>query len=209
MDGVYNLYIPLFGLLIAILCNLVFFLKERAGNKETEIFSRELIYSLLDSILMVTIICLALFKPESIKLLEFLNKCDYILYILFTSNLFLYVYYVTTKENNLKRNKYYNILFWLTTIIDIIFIILILFMKVDVHVNNNKLYSDGIALNFTILACALYFLAIITCLILNLKKAINKKLTPLYILILFFSLVYILNQIDKTIVIISAVLAFF
>lgn len=68
MEGIYNLYIPLCGLLIAIIWNIVFFQKERAKNKETAIFARVLIYSLVDSILMVSIICLALLSRESIKL---------------------------------------------------------------------------------------------------------------------------------------------
>ena len=208
MNGIYNLYIPICGLLISIICNIVFFSKDRAKNKETEIFSRELIYSLIDSILMVIIIYLALFHNNNIKLLEYLNKADYAMYILFTSNLFLYVYYVTSKENKNQKVKYYNLFFWITTFIDIVLMITLLFMKVDVHINDYSLYSDGIALNCTMLSCGLYFLAIVTCLFINLKKAINKKLTPLYVLILFFILVYSLNQIDKSIVIISAVLAF-
>jgi len=208
MNGIYNLYIPICGLLISIICNIVFFSKDRAKNKETEIFSRELIYSLIDSILMVIIIYLALFYNNNIKLLEYLNKADYAMYILFTSNLFLYVYYVTSKENENQKVKYYNLFFWITTFIDITLMITLLFMKVDIHINDYSLYSDGIALNCTMLGCGLYFLAIVTCLFINLKKAINKKLTPLYVLILFFILVYSLNQIDKSIVIISAVLAF-
>ena len=208
MNGIYNLYIPICGLLISIICNIVFFSKDRAKNKETEIFSRELIYSLIDSILMVIIIYLALFHNNNIKLLEYLNKVDYAMYILFASNLFLYVYYVTSKENENQKVKYYNLFFWITTFIDIALMITLLFMKVDVHINDYSLYSDGIALNCTMLGCGLYFFAIVTCLFINLKKAINKKLTPLYVLILFFILVYSLNQIDKSIVIISAVLAF-
>ncbi|MDD5888068.1 MAG: histidine kinase dimerization/phospho-acceptor domain-containing protein, partial [bacterium] len=208
MNGIYNLYIPICGLLIALICNFVFFSKTRAKNKETEIFSRELIYSLVDSIVMVAIILLALIKPENIKILEFLNKIDYAMYILFSSNLFLYVYYVTSQDDENKKTKLYNLFFWITTIFDIILMLLLLFMKVNVHISTNALYSDGMALNTTIIGCAIYFIAIMICLFLNIKKAITKKLTPLYILILFFILVVVLNQIDKTIVIISAVLAF-
>ena len=208
MEGIYNLYIPICGLLISIICNIVFFQKERINNKETAIFSRELIYSLVDSIVMVLIMCLSLFKSNSIKILEYLNKIDYAMYILFTSNLFLYVYYVTSKNDENHKVRLYNSFYWVTTIIDVVLMILLLFMKVDVHITGNSLYSDGMALNTTMIGCGLYFIAIVACLVINIKKAITKKLTPLYMLILFFILVYALNQIDKTIVIISAVLAF-
>ena len=56
MYGIYNLYIPVCGLLISLICNLFFFTRPRAKNKETAIFSRELIYSFIDSVLMVIII---------------------------------------------------------------------------------------------------------------------------------------------------------
>ena len=208
MEGIYNLYIPVCGLFIAIFCNIVFFTKERVKNKETAIFSRVLIYSLVDSVMMVAILCLAIFRNDNIKLMEFLNKVDYAMYILYSSNLFLYVYYVTTKENESQKAKLYNFFFWVTTFVDIILAILLLFMKVDVHIDGNVMYSDGMALTSTIIGCSLYFIAIVVCLIVNLKKAITRKLTPLYVLIVFFILVFVLNQVDKTIVIISAVFAF-
>lgn len=208
MNGVYNLYIPVCGLFVAIFCNILFFSKERVKNKETAIFSRILIYSLIDSILMVTIISLSLLGKYSLPLLEFLNKADYAMFILFASNFFLYVYCVTSKDDNDTISKSYNFFFYLTTIVDIIFILLILVLKVDVHIDGTSLYSDGTALKFVMMGCLLYFAAIIICLVANLKKAISRKLTPLYVLIILFALVFILNQIDKTVVIISAVLAY-
>ncbi len=208
MEGIYNLYIPVCGLITAFICNIVFFSKERAKNKETTIFSRILIYSLIDSVIMVAIMCLALFNSESIKLMEFLNKVDYAMYILFSSNLFLYVYYVTSKEDKIQKAKLYTFFFYFTTVIDIISIILLLFMKVNVHIDGSAMYSDGVALTSTIIVCAFYYLSIVICLIINFKKAITRKLTPLYVLIFFFIIVFVLNQVDKTIVIISAVLAY-
>ena len=208
MSGIYNLYIPICGLFLSILCNMVFFMKERVKNKETAIFSRLIIYSLVDSILMVTIISLAIFNKNSIKLMEILNKVDYAIYILFSSNLFLYVYYVTSKKETTEKVKGYNFFFYLTTIIDILLMILLIFTKVNVHVESNAMYSDGLALSTTLIGCGLYFIAILICLIMNMKKAITKKLTPLYVLIFLFAFVFALNKIDKTVVIFSAVLAY-
>ncbi len=208
VEGIYNLYIPVCGLITAIICNVVFFSKARVKNKETALYARVLIYSLMDSLLMTSIICLALFGSNNIKLMEFLNKVDYAMYILFSSNLFLYVYYVTSKEDANQKAKLYTFFFWLTTVLDVILMILLLFMKVDVHISTTAMYSDGVALTSTILGCGFYFFAIVICLIINFKNAITRKLTPLYVLILFFVLVFILNQVDKTVVIISAVLAY-
>ena len=208
MEGIYNLYIPICGLLLSIICNIVFFSKERVKNKETAIFSRVLIYSLVDSMMMVIIICLAIFGNNNIKLLEFFNKIDYAMYILFSSNFFLYIYYVTTKNTETQKAKLYDFFFYVTTVIDVLLMILLLFLKVDVHIDGTAMYSDGTALTATLIGCGFYFLSIMICLIINAKNAISRKLTPLYVLLLFFALVFILNQIDQTIVVISAVIAF-
>lgn len=92
MSGIYNLYIPICGLFLSILCNMVFFMKERVKNKETAIFSRLIIYSLVDSILMVTIISLAIFNKNSIILMEILNKVDYAIYIYYFLVICSYMY---------------------------------------------------------------------------------------------------------------------
>ena len=208
MKAISNLYIPVFGLFVSILCMIVFFTKERANNKETAIFSRVLIYSFLDSIFMVLIIFLAIFRSSNLELIELLNKFDYATYILYSSNFFLYVYYVTTQVSKDKKVELYNYFFYLTTVIDIVLMILLLFMKVNVHVESNAMYSDGMALTSTLIGCGLYLVAMIVCLIKNAKNAISRKLIPLYVLAGFFVLLFVLNQIDRTIVIISGVLSY-
>ena len=110
--------------------------------------------------------------------------------LLFSSNLFLYVYYVTSKEDANQKAKLYTFFFWLTTVLDVILMILLLFMKVDVHISATAMYSDGVALTSTILGCGFYFFAIVICLIINFKNAITRKLTPLYVLIFPSSLYY-------------------
>lgn len=208
MEGLSNLYIPICGLFIAILSNICFFSKKRIKNKETSIFSRILIYSLVDSLVMVVIFYLGIWFKHLNGLIEFLNKIDYAMYILWASNFFLYVYYITSKDNEQSGSKYYNLFFYVTTVIDIIFILLIVIFNVEIHNYGNVMYSDGPALTYTIICCSIYVVAIILCLILNVKNIFTKKLTPLYVLIVFIGLVVLLNQVDKTIVIISAVLAY-
>ena len=209
MNGYSNLCIAICGFFISIICNICFFKKDRMRNKETSIFARVLIYSLIDSTLMTVIFCVALFYDRNELLLVWLNKFDYVLYILWASNFFLYVYYVTTKDNDKGGSKYFNFFFWLTTVIDIILGLCIAFLKVDIHYDQvSALYSDGSALTVMIAGCGMYIVAIILCLLINIKRVFTRKLTPLYILLLFMGLVIILNMVDKTIVIISAVLSY-
>ena len=129
MNGISNLYIPICGLLVAILCCVCFFSKERVKNKETSIFARILIYSLVDSIMMVVIFLIAINRNDLIPLMRFLNKIDYAMYILWSSNFFLYVYYITSKDKK-DGAKFYNWFFYDTTILDIFLMLLMLFLPV-------------------------------------------------------------------------------
>ena len=206
LRGIYNLYIPVCGLLIALLLFICFFSKKRIKNKETSIFARLLIYSLIDSIIMCTIIGTAINFGE-LNILKLLNKVDYIMYILWTSNFFLYIYYVTTKDNKKADNKYHS-MFWISTIFDMFLGILVLILPVNLHSANNLMYSDGPALSVIYVGCALYVVAIIFCILSNTKNIKSKKLLPLYALIPFMILVFVLNKYDQSIVIISAVLSY-
>ncbi|MBR6073077.1 MAG: response regulator [Bacilli bacterium] len=207
MNGLSNLYIPICGLFIAALNFICFFSKARMKNKETAVFSRIIIYSLVDCIAMVLIFVFAIWKSDAIDIMKFLNKVDYSMYILWSSNFFLYIYYVTSKESDGKA-KLYGVFFNITTALDLIAILLVIIFKVDVHIDGSAMYSDGLSLTTALICCGLYLLAIVVCLLVNIKKILLRKLTPLYMLLLFIILVIVLNQVDKTIVIISAVLAY-
>ena len=94
----------------------------------------------------------------------------------------------------------------MTTIIDVVFGIVLLFLKVNL--NFELMYSYGPALIATSGLCFMYFLWMIICLILNTKKIFSKKLTPFYTFILLFGIVFLLNRIDKSIIVISFILSF-
>jgi len=207
MNGISNLYIPICGLMIAILLDICSLFKKKVKNKETSIFGRLLIYSTLDSILMCLIIIVAIFLGDHWAL-TWLNKVDYVMYVLWTSNFFLYIYYITTKGNKKIGENLYNFMFYATTIFDIILGLFVLFLPVYPHVQANAMYSDGPALTVIYIGCAIYVVAIILCLIFNTKRVFTKKLLPLYALVPFAALVLVLNRVDQSIVIISAVLAY-
>ena len=194
MNGLSNLYIPVCGLLIAILCSICFFSKERVKNKETSIFARILIYSLVDSVMMVVIFLLAIYRSDLKVLLEFLNKVDYAMYLLWSSNFFLYVYYITSKDQTTGVAKFYNWFFYFTTIIDVSIMLILLFLPVNVHINGNVMYSDGAALTCALIGCAIYFVSIIICLILNVKK-----IKPDFLIIIDALATSSIDRLNKTI----------
>ena len=196
-----NLYIPIFGLLIALLTNIVFFSKKRIKSKETELYKIMLITSLIDSIILSLIIYLGYINRYSLTLIKILNKIDFIMYLLWMSSLFLYV--ITIDKTN-KLNKIKKVV----KTINIIFLILIIIAPVLPYNNNGIMYVSGLSSNILYVSIALYLILIIIYITKNKKNILNTKYIPLYILILIIFIVLIIRKYNPTLIITSAVLAF-
>lgn len=71
-----NLYLPGAAVIISIILLVVYFSKERIKIKENEIYQIMLFCILFDSIFVTTIYANA-GEGENLKLIKFLNRCDY------------------------------------------------------------------------------------------------------------------------------------
>ena len=197
-----NLYIPICGLLCSILLVLMFFLKERAKNEDTEIYSKMIITSLMDGILMVTIIFIAYKFKNLVVLLKVLNKLDYMQFILWVWLFFKYILNVSISDK--KTFKSYD----KTSKFVMIFCIFFMFLTpVELVNTNDVMYSYGASSNITYIACSFYLLCGLICLLTN-KKFFSAKYIPFYVFMIFAFVVMILRVINPGLVIISAVIAY-
>ena len=203
----YNLYIPICGFSCALLLVALFFTKKRIKNKENELFSKMLITSFVDSILMLSIILLAYLAKEKVTLMIILNKLDYIQFLIWVWCMFLYVLYVTYKDNS-RKYEHFKLIESITGILNLMAIGAIMVLKVTLYNENNIMYSYGIATNFVYSVCILYLLAVIIVLIANWKKIFNVKYIPFLVFLLLATLVVILFKLKPGLVIVSAVLAY-
>ncbi len=198
-----NLYFPICALFCSFLLLITFFSKKRIQNDETKLFSGLLITSFLDSILMVMIIYIAYVKPES-NSLYYLNKLDFLQYLFWARNFFLYFYSITFMVGKKKK----GIVPKITLVLNIVISILIVVSPLDIHTENNIMYASGNAVNLLYIVAALYFAFIIISALCNIRRIKNKKFLPLLALIILVFIMLVVRRINPGLLIIPAVLTY-
>lgn len=200
-----NQYFSICGLLCIILLMVVFFCKKKINSIETKIYGIMLICSCIDVLLVILEVSFGYMNLASIPydLLKLLNKIDMIYYVLWPTLLFLYMYYITYK-NEQKYMQFRNFCF----ILDAIFIIIEFLLPINIINNNGEMGVDGIATNFVLLIATIYFIAILVVILRNFKSIKLKKCIPYITLIIFMVLAIYLRNLSPTLIVIPAIMVY-
>lgn len=200
-----NQYFSICGLLCIILLMVVFFCKKKINSIETKIYGIMLISSCIDVLLVILEVSFGYMNLASIPydLLKLLNKIDMIYYVLWPTLLFLYMFYITYK-NEQKYTQIRNFCF----ILDAIFIIIEFLLPINIINNNGEMGVDGMATNFVLLIATIYFIAILVVILRNLKSIKIKKCIPYITLIIFMVLAIYLRNLSPTLIVIPAIMVY-
>ena len=200
-----NQYFSICGLLCIILLMVVFFCKKKINSIETKIYGIMLISSCIDVLLVILEVSFGYMNLASIPydLLKLLNKIDMIYYVLWPTLLFLYMFYITYK-NEQKYTQFRNFCF----ILDAIFIIIEFLLPINIINNNGEMGVDGMATNFVLLIATIYFIAILVVILRNLKSIKIKKCIPYITLIIFMVLAIYLRNLSPTLIVIPAIMVY-
>ena len=198
-----NMYFTICSFFISVLLIVIFFTKEKTDKIENKLYSGLLITNFLDSMLMIIILLIGHGKLGNETLAVFLNRIDFIPYILWSWLFFLYTFsIVNNNKNKLKTLKIS------TMIINIVIIILIFLSKLQLYNNSGIMYAHGSCVNIVYTACTIYAILIISTMIINFKKILNKKFLPMYILAIFIVLILILNKYNPGLLIIPVTISY-
>lgn len=183
----YNMYIPLCGLVINIILLIIYRLKVTNLRKENKIY-----FNMISDAFVLTFFCLIavylIYINYDTNLILLANRIECIAIVNYFANLLSYVSYLT-KIDNKKNKKILNI-------INIILTLLVLFMPLELKVTNdlNYMVTVGPAIVVTSIAAALALICIFY-ISLKYKKQIEGKLVPIVCLLIFFLIVLITRAI--------------
>ena len=183
----YNMYIPLCGLIINIVLLVIYRLKVTNLRKENRIY-----FNMISDAFVLTFFCLIavylIYINYDTNLILLANRIECIAIVNYFANLLSYVSYLT-KIDNKKNKKILNI-------INIILTLLVLFMPLELKVTNdlNYMVTVGPAIVVTSIAAALALICIFY-ISLKYKKQIEGKLVPIVSLLVFFLIVLITRAI--------------
>ena len=183
----YNMYIPLCGLIINIVLLVIYRLKVTNLRKENRIY-----FNMISDAFVLTFFCLIavylIYINYDTNLILLANRIECIAIVNYFVNLLSYVSYLT-KIDNKKNKKILNI-------INIILTLLVLFMTLELKVTNdlNYMVTVGPAIVVTSIAAALALICIFY-ISLKYKKQLEGKLVPIVSLLVFFLIVLITRAI--------------
>ena len=183
----YNMYIPLCGLIINIVLLVIYRLKVTNLRKENRIY-----FNMISDAYVLTFFCLIavylIYINYNTNIILLANRIECIAIVNYFANLLSYVSYLTKIDN--KKNKQ------ILNIINIILTLLVLFMPLELKVTNdlNYMVTVGPAIVVTSIAAALALICIFY-ISLKYKKQIEGKLVPIVCLLIFFLIVLITRAI--------------
>ena len=184
------------SLTFSLILLIVYFAKERISNKETKIFSKVLICTVIG--IIIEIICYFLkinnFGASDL-IYVIINKLILIYYIWWGTLLLIYVNIISSKE---KYNRYFMIFCYILSIF-------ILFLKLDFVLIKDLLIPSGPSLFLVYGTSALYIVIAIITMLLNFKKSRLKKYLPLLGFVLFGSTAMIVQMFKPQLLLITFV----
>ena len=200
-----SIYLTIFGLIFLILLVIVYFSKKRVNYIENKVYSFLIISSLIGTIIEVISYILVVNGINGNSLLyAIVMKLLFENFFIWMSLFLLYYILIAlkSKEHNVKKiiNMY---------IISVILITLIVtFLPLNVIDTNGMLLPKGPAVDILYLLYGLCFLIIIFILLKNLKNIRNKRYVPLIIILIVFSFVVVMQNINPEIILLSPSSAF-
>lgn len=103
-----NLYIPGCAFFISLLLLILFYSKKRVNNIETKIYLYLLLTNVLDTVLMLIILCLYYFNYD-LTFLSFLSKFEYLALLVWIWLFFIYVIYYLFFDGKKEEDSFNNI----------------------------------------------------------------------------------------------------
>ena len=200
-----NQYFSIAALLCILLLLIVFFSKKKIESIETKIYGAMIISSFIDVILVIFEVSFGYMNLEQIPywLLRISNKIDMIYYIAWPTFMFLYMFYITYKDEKkyIKAKK-------ICVITDIILIIIEFLLPINIINDNGAMGVDGMATDFVLGIATIYFIAVFIIQMINLKKIKINKCIPYITLIAFMILAIYLRSISPTLIVIPAIMVY-
>ena len=190
-----------------ILLAINYFRKERINTFETHLYSVLLILNIIGLVLEF-LCCITVSKMDIIPLINSIVNRLYLIYFVSYITIFtVYVWNASFSKVNIdkndmkKKNNFINIFF---AFIFCVSLVLVLILPLYYFNSLNSVYSYGPATEFLTILCAVYMVVDLYCMLRNLKNIRTKKNIPLFALLFFFAISFIVRNINPSIILINS-----
>lgn len=182
----YNLYIPLCGLVLNTIMFFLYICKVSNIREENKLYFKMIIDSLIMSLFCIIAIYLIYIKYENIFIIKLTNKIECFAIFNYFINLLMYIIHLCNLNN--KRTE------MLYKIINLVMLLAIFIAPIYLEVTADLTYmvSVGPSVNITVIGSAI---TLLTALILSLKnkQMLKEKIIPIILLLIFIVAVIIIR----------------
>jgi signal transduction histidine kinase len=201
------LYFPACAFIIQIVLSVVFFSRSQKVKRNNQYFAAMLILGLLDSLLIsIVMILLYLDFNRFVELGGWINKVDFMLYIMWVTYFMFYICTIPTRKNAWFI-KHRSDLMTTTIAINVIIWIIILIAPIEGHsINNLTFYETGLSTEIPLIVCTFYMLLVLIRTV-SLKESLTKKYIPVPVVLGLLGLTAIIRTFIPGIAIIPFVAA--
>ena len=193
------------SLFYSILLIIIYFNKERIKTFETTIYSSLVVLNLINVIFALATYYVIKYFPNLYFLYYSIPKLLLISYMAYLSMFTLYVVYISFSNKKKKENKIVKKCSNYITVLFILSVILISFLKLDYYVKDKIVYTYGPSANVVYVFTSLMVIFWLVCIIINYKNIKNKKYYPVFTYIFFITLVALLQKINPALLLSTAV----
>ena len=181
--------------------NLIFFFRKHIKTKETKIFSYLLVVNFIG--LIVELVCAYIgYNYETNNLFAHIFTKIYLIYLM--TYLFIMTLYVYSIAYMKKNEDYYNKLKLISYVIYAIFCLVVLLLPIKTEAG----FATGYSVSFVYIVSTLCMMIWLIPIVKNFKLISKKKIIPFFCLMVFMSLVALLQKIYPTLTLIT-VMEFF
>ena len=190
-----NTFFPISSFAVSLFLVCIFFFKENTKNQETKIYAGLIMCGLFESFsyMLLTFLVDFIYKPSLNIQFEIINKVLLCIYVIWMS---LILHYIVVIAISNKKRKTINIF---EGIVSVIFMIVIMFSKIELYYDPIKNISNsfGPAVDALGVLCILYLTIMLIILIINRKNSnLKGKFLPCYTLIILFTISLIIRYLD-------------
>ena len=199
-----NMYFSISAFFCLVLIIFLFFSKEKIKNYETKIYGLMIIASLIDIIIGIVVVVIGYYFYNDVgkTIVVILNKIDFIYYIWWPSLLFLYALNLVVKEDTLFKFQK------LIAILNTIFVVIQLFLPIEVINENNVMGIVGVGSYFIFSIASIYIVLTSIFVFFRVDRTKNSKYIPFVVLIILMILSLIIRVINPTLLVIPAMLVY-
>ncbi len=200
-----SINITIFGLIFIILLMFVYFSKKRIDILENRVYAILIIVSLISTIVEITSFIMVINGIDANALaynlvMKLLFECFLIWLYAFT--LYFVILTIKKKDKVNERFLYYSLG------ILIFFVLIISALPIDINNEGGILLPSGIGVNAIYVLCGLCIVCMIYLLFKNIKNLKLKKYWPLFIILIVFIFVVVIQKAFPSVLVINPTLVF-